>query len=147
MIKPIAAAVVCVAAMIAPAQAQTFEDAFAAQYGVFKKFNVAAKLCVSELDRMQVERNDHYEALLHTRARDPDAPTIAEMWDVLVKTHPEDAALNQKRHVCSLLLDQLVAAAKELRRDCEAYTNTHDEPATAAELATKICHGSAKPDG
>jgi len=147
MMKPIAAVVVCVAAMIAPAEAQTPNDAFVLQYGMFMKSNVAAKACVSELDRMQVERNDHYETLLHARAQHPDAPTIAEMWDILLQTHAQDAALNQMRQVCTRLLDQLIAAAKDLRRNCEAYifsADIHNKPAAAA-LAANICRDSENP--
>jgi hypothetical protein len=148
MIKPITAVLVCVAAMITPAEAQTRADAVSSQYGVFKKSNLAAKVCVSDVDRMQEERNGHYETLLHAKAQNPDAPTIEEMSDVLAETHAEDAVLNQKRQACALLLDQLVAAATELRRNCEVYTvpsNPDNEAVTAADTrATNICHGSAK---
>jgi hypothetical protein len=83
MIRQIIAVLVCVSAMITPAEAQTLADAIVLQSGVFKKSNLAAKVCVSEVDRMQEERNRHYEALLHAKAQNPDAPTIEEMSDVL----------------------------------------------------------------
>jgi hypothetical protein len=148
VIKPITAAVVCVAAMILPAEAQTLVDDVVLQYSVFKKSNLAAKVCVNEVGRMQEDRNGHYETLLHAKAQDPDAPTIGEISDVLGETRAEDIALNQRRGSCALLLDELVAAATELRRNCKAYTaptNTENEPATAAHaVATNICHGSIK---
>jgi hypothetical protein len=148
MIKLITAAVVCVTTMIASAEAQALDDGIILQYGEFKKSKLAAKMCASEVDGMQAERNHHYENLLHTKAQNPDAPTIEEMSDVLAQTHAEDATLSQKRETCTLLLDQLIAAAIELRRNCELYsvsTYTDNEAATAADmLAENICHGSAK---
>jgi hypothetical protein len=147
IIKPIAAAVVCLGAMIASAQAQTLGENIVLQYGVLKKSNTAAKLCVSEVGRMQVVRNDHYDSLLHARAENPDAPTIEEMSDVLAQTRQEDEALKQKREECAPVLEQLVAAAKELRRNCAAYTApiTNNEPAPATDtMAITICRGSAK---
>jgi hypothetical protein len=147
VIKPITA-LLCVAAMILPAEAQTLADEVVLQYGVFEKSNLAAKVCVNEVGRMQEERNGHYETLLHAKALDPDAPTIGEISDVLGEIRAEDIALNQRRRSCALLLDELVAAATELRRNCKAYTvptNTENEPATAANaVATNICHGSIK---
>src|SRR6266567_2439499 len=136
MLKLITVAVVCVA-IITPAEAQTLADAVVAQYGVFKKSNSAVKVCVSEVDRMQEERNGHYETLLHAKAQNPDAPTVDEMSNALAETRAEDAVLNQKRQACTLELDELVATAIELRRNCAAYSvtpNTDNERATAADI-------------
>jgi hypothetical protein len=152
MIRPIAAAVLCVAALSTAADAQTLDDAVVSQYALYKKSNIAAKECLSELDRMQVERNGRYDALVHAKAQNPDAPTIRELSDVLAQIRDEDAALGQKREACAPLLDELVAAATELRRDCAAYSvpantvsaNTGSEPAPGTDLATTICRGPAK---
>jgi hypothetical protein len=148
MTKLITAAVVGVAAMTAALDAQTLDDAVASQYVVFRKSNSAAKVCLSELDRMQEERNSHYKTLLQSKAQDPDAPTMEEMSNVLAETRAEDAALSERRQECAVLLDQLIAAAKELRRNCEAYIAPADapsEPARTADMqADNICNGSGK---
>jgi len=155
MIRSIAAAVLCVAALSAAADAQTLDDAVVSQYALYKKSNIAAKQCLSELDRMQIERNGRYDALMHAKAQNPDAPTIADQTDVLAQIRDEDAALDQKRQACTPLLDELVAAARELRRDCKAYSvsastvsaDTGSEPAAGTDLATTICRGPAKAPG
>ena len=58
-------------------------------------------MCVSEVDRMQEERNGRYETLLRAMAQNLDAPTIDELSNALAQTRAEDAALNQKRQACT----------------------------------------------
>lgn len=145
MIKPLA--VVLVATLAVPAAAQTAGEMVISQYAEFMKSRAAARSCLSEEGRMQVERNERYSALLRANAKNPAAPTIAEMSDAQAQVRLEDEALVQKRDECSPLLDVLVAAARELSRDCYAYVapSTDDQPRpTGDALAVDICHGPAK---
>jgi hypothetical protein len=144
MIKPIAVAMVCI--LPVPAVAQTSGDV-ASRYTDFMKSRVAVKVCVSEEGQMQIARNEHYDALLKANAKDPAAPTIDEMTQARAQLRSEDEALSQKRDECAPLFDQLVAAARGLRRDCAAYVpaSTENEPAEAIdEMAIAICRGPAK---
>jgi hypothetical protein len=149
MTKAIIITVVCLCAIAAPAPAQTLGDAVISQFAVFKKSKAAVRVCVNEEGRMQVERNQHYDALLHALAKDPGFPTIDEMSRAQAQVRLEDEALGQKRDECTPLFDELVTATKELQRNCEAYTalKTSEEatPATNA-LAIEICRGSTKRD-
>jgi hypothetical protein len=149
MIKPIAAAVIYAAAMIAPAATLTLDDAVVLQSETLRKSSSAAKMCASEVGRMQVERNDHYDTLLQAKAENPADPNIGEMWDALAQIRAEDAALKQKRLECMPLLDEVIAAAKELRRNCEAYASaiaTGAQGVAADMRAINTCHGSTKGD-
>ena len=143
MIKPIAVAMVCILSV--PAVAQTSGDV-AARYADFMKSRVAVRVCVSEEGQMQIARNERYDALLQANAKDPAAPTIDEMSQARAQLRSEDEALSQKRDECAPLFDQLVAAARELRRDCSAYVppSTESEPPEAIDaLAIAICRGPA----
>jgi hypothetical protein len=147
MTKTIIITVACLCAIAAPAPAQTLGDAVVSQFAVFKKSKAAVRVCVNEEGRMQVERNERYDALLHGLAKDPGSPTIDEMSRAQAQVRLEDEALGQKRDECTPLFDELVAATKELQRDCEAYTalKTSEEARPAMDtLAIDICHGATK---
>lgn len=149
MIRSIGVAALCVGLLTGLAEAQTPADDVVSSYTTFKKLNIAAKFCVSEEGRMQLERNDHYDALLSASAKNPHAPTLEEMLAARAEIRLEDEALKQKREECEPLLDEVVAAAKELRRDCSAYTPiTNDEETPPSEtLATNICRAAKSDDG
>jgi len=150
MTRTIIITVVFLCAITATARAQTLGDSVISQFAVFKKSKAAVRVCANEEGRMQVERNEHYDALLHALARDPASPTIDEMWKAQAQVRLEDEALGQKRDECTPLFDELLAAMKELQRNCQAYTalKTSDEPTPATEgLAIDICRGATKKDG
>ena len=141
MIKSFAFAALSIGLLTGLAQAQTPGDLVVSQFMAFKKTNVAAKFCVHEEGRMQIERNDHYDALLRAKAKNPHAPTIDEMSDALAETILEDEALQQKREECEPLLDEVMGAVRELRRECAGYSPspvTDDEP-SAEIVAIDIC--------
>jgi hypothetical protein len=146
MIKLIAVAVVL--SLAVPAQAQMLGDLVVSQYIDFMKAKAAVKACTSEEGRMQLERNAHYDTLLQANAKDPAAPTIDEMSQVLTQVRSEDAALSQKRDECEPLFDQLSAAVRALRRDCAAYgaPSAGDEPTGTDKLAVDVCHGPKSAD-
>ena len=141
MIKSFALAALSVGLLTGLAQAQTSGDLVVSQFGAFKKLNVAAKSCAHEEGRMQIERNDHYDALLRAKAKDPLAPTIAEMSDALAETRLEDEALQQKREECEPLLDEVMGAVRDLRRECTAYITTPaaGDQSSAETVAIDIC--------
>lgn len=126
-----------------PAEAQTAGDVVASEYADLAKSKAAARWCLSEEARMQVDRNERYDTLLRANARDPETPTIGEISEARAQVRLEDEALSEKRDECSPLLDELVAAARELRRTCAAYAapgDTEPAPPTDARV-TDICHG------
>ena len=142
MIKSFALTALSLALLGGLVQAQTPGEFVVSQFMAFKKMNVAAKFCVHEEGRMQIERNDHYEASLRAKAKNPHAPTIAEMSDALAETRPEDEALQQKREECAPLLDEVMGAVRELRRECAAYTPGYvpkDDQPSAESVALDIC--------
>ncbi|GEM_PF-2699100 len=147
MIKPPLLALLCVLAMVIPSMAQSVSDTVVWRFAEFKKSKVAVDACVMEEGRMQVERNAHYDALLRANAKNPDAPTIDEMSDAKSQVVLEDEALSEKRDECSPLFDQLVAATRQLRRDCGVYMAlaATDEPAEEMNtFATDICRSSPR---
>ncbi len=143
MIKPVTVAMVCILAI--PAQAQTLGDDVVSQYAELMKAKAAIRRCMSEEGSMQIARNEHYDALLRAKAKNPGAPTIDEMFEVQAQLRSEDDALSEKRDECMPLFDQLAAAARELRRGCSVYAapSSDGEPTETDALATDICHGSA----
>jgi hypothetical protein len=142
--KAVVLAVTCMLSI--PAEAQTASDVVVSQYADFAKSRAAARWCLSEEARMQVERNERYNAVLRANAQDPQIPTIDEISEARAQVRLEDDALSQKREECTPLLDELVAAARELRRRCSAYAapgNTEPAPPTDTR-AIDICHGPAQ---
>ena len=129
--------------LVGGADAQAVGDAVASQYVAVKKLTAAANFCVREEGRMQVERNEHYDAFLRANAKDPHAPTIGEMSDTRAQTRLEDEALAQKRDECVPLLDEIADSVRELRRTCAAYLatgTTNDRPTPLPEtLPSNIC--------
>ncbi len=131
------------------AAAQTNADSLVLQYASFKKLKIAARACTSEEAQMQVERNDRYDAALRAKAKDPNAPTIDEISAARLETILEDDALNQKRQECELLLDEVVNAVNELRRECVAYPVTPDPeegPSPSETAAIDICRAATGND-
>jgi len=143
MIKSMAATIVCIAAVIAPAWAQTLEEAVITQYSVLKRSNSAASVCAHEVENMQVERNVHYDVLHHADTQSPDDPTSAEMPDLSVQLYLEDTVLKQKRQECMPLLDEVIAAAQELRRHCRTVVTNSELETTKDSRVIAICNGTA----
>jgi len=148
MIKSIAVAVLCLGALAVTAKAQTSGDTIASRYVAFKKSQAAVRVCANEEGRMQIERNQHYDALLNAGAQDAGTPTIDAMSAAQARLRLEDEALSQKRDECTPLFDQLVAAARELQRDCEGYAapDAAADPTTVDALVIDICRRTAKSD-
>jgi hypothetical protein len=142
MIKSIAATLVCITAVIAPVWAQTLDEGVITQYYVLKRSNSTAGVCAHEVLSMQVERNRHYDVLHHADTQSPDDPTSAEMSDLSVQLHLEDTTLKQKREECMPLLDEVIAAAQELRRRCEAVVTSSELVTTKNSRVTAICNGT-----
>lgn len=151
MIRSAAVTAILIGLAIGTAAAQSAADSLVLQYASFKKLKIAARACTSEEGQMQVERNDRYDAALRAKAQDPAAPTLDEISAARLATVLEDDALNQKRQDCELLLDEVVGAVTELRRECVAYPVTPDpnedsSQSEAEAAAVDICRAALGTD-
>src|SRR5579859_337911 len=145
MIKSIGAAALCLGLAIGPTAAQSAIEPIVLQHATFKKLKIAVKACLTEEGQMQLARNEHYDATLRAKAQDPAAPTIGEISAALLETRLEDDALQEKRQECELLLDEVVGAVNELRRQCVTYPVTPDpneEPSPSETAAIDICRAA-----
>jgi hypothetical protein len=145
MIKSIGVAALFLGLAVAPVAAQSEADSLILQYAKLKKVQIAARACTSEEGRMQVARNEHYDTVLRAKTEVAGAPTLSEISAALLETRLEDEALQEKREECELVLDEVVGAARELRRDCVAYPitpATNEEPSRSEAAAIDICRAA-----